>query len=93
MSASIGCEVARVTLRTRAASSVYTHPFACRQRQRRPTYEGIDARSRNDVDANERRASRIAPDDTITVMVDRLEFGQRVHTALPMLIAEERDAD
>ena len=36
---------------------------------------------------------RIAPDDTITVMVDRLEFGQGVHTALPMLIAEELDAD
>lgn len=35
----------------------------------------------------------IAPDDTITVMVDRLEFGQGVHTALPMLIAEELDAD
>jgi isoquinoline 1-oxidoreductase beta subunit len=36
---------------------------------------------------------RIAPDDTITVMVDRLEFGQGVHTALPMMIAEELDAD
>jgi len=36
---------------------------------------------------------RIAPDDTITVMVDRLESGQGVHTALPMLIAEELDAD
>jgi isoquinoline 1-oxidoreductase beta subunit len=35
----------------------------------------------------------IAPDDTITVMVDRLEFGQGVHTALPILIAEELDAD
>ncbi len=35
----------------------------------------------------------IAPDETITVMVNRLEFGQGVHTALPMLLAEELDAD
>ena len=36
---------------------------------------------------------RIAPDNSITVMVNRLEFGQGVHTALPMLMAEELDAD
>ncbi len=36
---------------------------------------------------------RIAPDNSVTVIVNRLEFGQGVHTALPMLIAEELDAD
>jgi isoquinoline 1-oxidoreductase beta subunit len=35
----------------------------------------------------------IAPDNSITVQVNRLEFGQGVHTVLPMLIAEELDAD
>jgi isoquinoline 1-oxidoreductase beta subunit len=35
----------------------------------------------------------IAPDDSVTVMVNRLEFGQGIQTALPMLIAEELDAD
>ncbi len=35
----------------------------------------------------------IAPDDSITVLVDRSEMGQGVATALPMLLAEELEAD
>ena len=36
---------------------------------------------------------RITPDNTVTVVVNRLEFGQGVQTSLPMLIADELDAD
>jgi isoquinoline 1-oxidoreductase beta subunit len=36
---------------------------------------------------------RVAPDNSVTVIVNRLEFGQGVHTALPMVIADELDAD
>jgi isoquinoline 1-oxidoreductase subunit beta len=36
---------------------------------------------------------RITPDDLVTVIVDRSEMGQGVSTALPMLVAEELDAD
>ncbi len=36
---------------------------------------------------------RIGEDDTVTVMVDRSEMGQGVSTSLPMLVAEELDAD
>jgi isoquinoline 1-oxidoreductase beta subunit len=35
----------------------------------------------------------IRPDGTIVIQVNRLEFGQGVHTALPMILAEEMDAD
>ncbi|MEG2156150.1 MAG: molybdopterin cofactor-binding domain-containing protein, partial [Burkholderiaceae bacterium] len=34
---------------------------------------------------------RIAPDNSVTLVVSKLEFGQGVSTALPMLIAEELD--
>jgi isoquinoline 1-oxidoreductase beta subunit len=35
----------------------------------------------------------IAPNGIVTVTVNRLEFGQGVQTALPMILAEELDAD
>jgi len=36
---------------------------------------------------------QIAPDNSITVLVDRSEMGQGVYTALPMLLAEELEVD
>lgn len=36
---------------------------------------------------------RVNPDGSVLVMVDRSEMGQGVSTALPMLVAEELDAD
>ncbi len=36
---------------------------------------------------------RIATDDSVTVMVTQIEMGQGVMTAVPMLVAEDLDAD
>jgi isoquinoline 1-oxidoreductase beta subunit len=36
---------------------------------------------------------RIAPDNTVTVIVPHSEMGQGVHTSLPMMLAEELEAD
>lgn len=36
---------------------------------------------------------RIAPDDTVTIIVAKSEMGQGVYTAMPMLVAEELEVD
>ncbi|HEY1101806.1 MAG TPA: xanthine dehydrogenase family protein molybdopterin-binding subunit [Burkholderiaceae bacterium] len=36
---------------------------------------------------------RISPEGIVTVVINRLDFGQGVQTALPMILAEELDAD
>ena len=35
----------------------------------------------------------LRPDGNIVIQVNRLEFGQGVHTSLPMILADEMDAD
>ena len=37
--------------------------------------------------------SEIRPDGKVVIQVNRLEFGQGVQTALPMILADELDAD
>ncbi len=36
---------------------------------------------------------RITPDDGVTVLMGKSEMGQGIHTALPMIVADELDAD
>src|SRR5258708_8595078 len=36
---------------------------------------------------------RIAPDDTVTVIINHSEMGQGVYTSLPMLLNEELESD
>src|SRR5436309_1054819 len=76
-----------------------TGPWTCRGpsswvRSPRPTgskqlYRPANARHALPPDA----FVHIRPDGTIVIQVNRLEFGQGVYTARPMLLADEMDAD
>ena len=49
------------------------------------------APAKKDFEAN--AFVRIAPDNTVTVIIKHLEMGQGVYTGLPTIVAEELDAD
>ena len=53
--------------------------------------ENVDAASAAEFAPN--AFVRIAPDETITVIVNHSEMGQGVFTTLPMILADELDAD
>jgi len=48
---------------------------------------------RAQADEQHRPFVQIAANGEVTVTINRLEFGQGVQTALPMILAEELDAD
>jgi isoquinoline 1-oxidoreductase subunit beta len=55
---------------------------------------GLAIAEAKDAEAFEPNAFlRVAPDDTVTLWVIRMEMGQGVRTLLPMMIAEELEAD
>lgn len=54
---------------------------------------GGGARQRSAAGAQLNAWLRIAGDNSITMLVDRVEMGQGVYTALPMLLAEELEVD
>ena len=56
-----------------------------------PAQEGTPAQPPKDYPPD--AFIHIRPDGTIVIQVNRLEFGQGIHTALPMILAEEMDAD
>ncbi|MHB1205805.1 MAG: xanthine dehydrogenase family protein molybdopterin-binding subunit [Rhodospirillaceae bacterium] len=57
----------------------------------RGSARAAEAPARKPVDPN--AFVRIAPDNTVTVIVKHLEMGQGVYTGLPTIVAEELDAD
>jgi isoquinoline 1-oxidoreductase beta subunit len=56
-----------------------------------PRARAADAPAKKPLDPN--AFVRIAPDNTVTVVIKHLEMGQGVYTGLPTIVAEELDAD